>query len=340
MRAAFAIALAGLAACSNEPGAHWQQETALEAGQKLGGCVVADLDRSNPGDEIAVVAEDGSVYVATRSGGLWSSTRIAELPGEMIQIAAADVTQEFAGAELFTVGISEGGEDSGGPGALWFHSHAAAGWHSEQIFEDPQLLHAVCIGDIDPDSPGLEVLVAGYSRDVSLLYRVGGAWTPRRVGVLPAEAKGAASDGDWTVVVCTDGSVVRLVSDGDDLELETIGACDDAAARVAVRDGVVLVCANDGALRKIDGEISVIYQSTDRLRGAVWGEFNPTGAGIEAATAGYDGKVTVHVGTNVQVIGTDTDKFHHLAAGNIDGLGTALVACGYSGRVLVHSLTK
>jgi len=337
MRSAPAFALLGLVACSSEAGPVWRQEVAFEAGQKLGGCVVAELEPGVPGDELAAVAQDGSVYVVERADGLWTSSRIAELPGEMIQIAAADLTQEFAGAELFTVGSAQGGEESDGPGAFWYHSHAAAGWQSELVFEDTQLLHAVCVGDIDPDSPGLEVLVAGYSRNVFLLYHQGQTWVPRQVGTLPGKAKGAASSGDWTVVVCTDGSVVRVVSDGDDLELRTIANLGGALARVAVSDGAVLVSANDGVLRLIESETREVYRSEDRLRGALFGEFDASHAGLETATAGYDGKVTVH-GDRVQVIGTDEDRLHHLATGNVEGLGTVLVACGYSGRVLVHSL--
>jgi hypothetical protein len=36
-------------------------------------------------------------------------------------------------------------------------------------------------------------------------------------------------------------------------------------------------------------------------------------------------------------VGRDDDRLHHLASGSLAGLGRCLVACGYSGRVLVMS---
>ena len=65
----------------------------------------------------------------------------------------------------------------------------------------------------------------------------------------------------------------------------------------------------------------------------------------EMATVGYDGLIYVVTherdpdGAGFIVtrtpVGRDSDRFHHLAAGPIRGLGHVLVACGYSGRVIV-----
>jgi hypothetical protein len=77
----------------------------------------------------------------------------------------------------------------------------------------------------------------------------------------------------------------------------------------------------------------------------------PDRAGLEAATAGYDGAVTVLVrgdsswlgmtldgredgARSAQVAAQDTERLHHLAAATLAGRGTGLVACGYAGRLL------
>jgi hypothetical protein len=102
----------------------------------------------------------------------------------------------------------------------------------------------------------------------------------------------------------------------------------------------VLFCGNDGVLRLWqDGAVRELYASTERLRGAVIADLDPSRPGIEYATAGYDGRVVVvseeDSTLTATVVGRDAERFHHLAVGDLPGLGTCLVACGYGGRVIV-----
>ena len=125
----------------------------------------------------------------------------------------------------------------------------------------------------------------------------------------------------------------------------TIGRFDTALARVDVGpSGDVLISANDGNMRVIvDGDVEYVECSNEPMRGAVFADVDFWHAGVEMATAGYDGRVLVfsrevtggEVRYTITSVARDTDKFHHLAAGELEGLGEVLVACGYSGRVIV-----
>lgn len=329
----------------------WEQFTAFNTPDKLGGCVVADLDHRYPGDEIGVVSSSGKVYVVRRDPELGTFAReiVAELPGEMIQCAAGDLDGR-PGTELYTVGIATGGEDDGGPGAAWRIRLGAEGWEADRIFEDEALLHAVAIGDLDPGHVGDELVLAGYTKRVHLLVPSGNVFASQRITELPGEAKGAAIGPDKDglpalIVVCANGSAVRVRQEDDTWMRETIGLFDTALARVAVSaDGNVLIAGNDGNLRHIvAGETEYIECSADRQRGAVFADVDPLREGVELATAGYDGRILVisrkvvdgEIRYHITGAASDSDKFHHLAAGELPGLGAVLVACGYSGRVIV-----
>ncbi len=64
-----------LAACGgetpDETPASWGATIAFEAGQKLGGCAVGDLDATKPGNEILAVASTGEIYLVHHDSGLF-----------------------------------------------------------------------------------------------------------------------------------------------------------------------------------------------------------------------------------------------------------------------------
>ena len=165
-------------------------------------------------------------------------------------------------------------------------------------------------------------------------------------------------------VACDDGSLVHLARpvEGGVWTLRDTFESDAPLARVAARGDELLVCGNDGKLWLHAATASGAFRRStqclaadDRLRGAVFADLDPRAEGLEAATAGYDGTLRVLQLTALrfagdvipesaglpeyfvepEVVAEDTDKLHHLAAGRFEGLGTALVSAGYSGRVLV-----
>jgi len=78
----------------------------------------------------------------------------------------------------------------------------------------------------------------------------------------------------------------------------------------------------------------------DKLRGAVLADLDPQVPGPEVATVGYERRLTILHREGERWKPTpvlrESEKFHGLAAGDLDGDGDQeLVACGYSGRLIV-----
>ncbi len=350
-----ALLLSGCAASSSSTPLWWQ-ETAAELNVKLGGCTVGDLDPAYPGQEIGVVAGDGSVFCLRFDGRGWAQEEVAQLPGEQIQCLACDLFPDLPGDELVTVGVARGSEESGAPGAAWVHWKEAGTWHSEKLFEDTALLHALAFGDVDPRHAGDELILAGFSGRVNVLSRGDDELVSESFGPLPGNAKGAATGLGGVVLACDDGSLCVMRRADAGWQLEILDKFQTQLARVSAQPSRALVSANDGNLRLVDGNgVQVIPISNQALRGALLVDLDPELDGQEMATAGYDGKLWlialreaetdnlslgIRAGDRVvqrTVIGQDDDRLHHLTSGALSGLGPCLVACGYSGRVIVVS---
>lgn len=335
------LALLFAASCASTASeGRWRTETILDAGEKLGGCVVADLDPRSEGNEVAVVGSSGRVYIVRRDGDGWAHDVVGPMGGEMIQCVAGRFVPGWDVEQLLCVGVEEGGEDDGGRGAAYLVYRFNDAWATELVATDRALFHAAAVGDLDPDHVGDEALLAGYGRRALRVSRGPEGWTEHDAGPLPADAKCAVAFDRGVAVGCTDGSLA-LVEPG---EAGSRGLVLDAAGSAQSRLGTdgrrLVVCRNDGTLALVDDAgARTIYSEGDRLRGAVLAELAADVPGLEAATAGYSGQVTVLFGGGEtwrpEAVHQDTDKLHHLAAGELDGSDGALelVGCGYSGLV-------
>lgn len=346
----------------------WRADVAHVGDTRLSGVACGDIDPASPGDELIAVGDLGQIVYARCRAGVFESSVVEATGGELLQVAVGDVDRARPGAEVVTVGVLTGAEDDGAEGVAWLLARRPDGtFERTELFRTGALLHAVVIADLDPRAPGNEVALAGFTREVTLLARVDGAFVPRTIATLPGNAKGLAATANGLVVACDDGSLLLLARPTD--------AAGDGAwtvarswqqnaplARVATRAGELLVCSNDGVLNLHQtaggggfSRTTTCLQLDDRLRGAVFADVDPRVEGSEAATAGYDGTVRVvrltpwpvaddlvPVGQGLvnyrvesEIVADDTARLHHLATGRFDGLGTALVTAGYSGRVLV-----
>ncbi|MEZ6016944.1 MAG: hypothetical protein R3F49_17635 [Planctomycetota bacterium] len=346
----------------------WRTHEAFAGEVRLSGVACGDIDPRSPGDELVAVGELGRITYARCVGGAFESEVIAETGGELLQVAVGDVDRERPGAEIVAVGVLTGTEEELGEGAAWLlrrSADGAGGFEREVLAQSPALIHAVVIGDLDPATPGNEVALAGFTREVTLVTRTPEGFAARVIAKLPANAKGMAATARGLVVACDNGALVWLARPseaGAEWNTARVWRGEAPLARVATRPDEVLVCGNDGVLRLFQTKSDEAFEREtrcvaldDRLRGAVFADVDPRSPGTEAATAGYDGTVRVvrlepwpvaadlvpaSAGlVNYRVIediaAEDTAKLHHLASGRFDGLGTCLVSAGYSGRVLV-----
>ncbi len=333
-------------ACSSPDGGTGTQKhvVLIQGAGKLGGCGIGELDERSSGPEIATVGSDGRVHVCRQEDGGWTAEVVDEVPGEQIQLALGPVGPKGLAA-LVSVGVEQGGEDDGGSGIAWMLWREQGLWQRRVLLRDSALLHAAAVGDVDSGAPGNEVVLAGFTRRVHLVTLGLAGPESRVIGSLPGNAKGLALGLGGILVACDDGSLVRFErpgkgSQGETWNSEVLVRHEQPLARLSAVDDRALYCGNDGVLRLWRaGASAELYRSSDRLRGAVFvGEGrNDRGNAWAFASAGYDHTVRLHSEppspTNMTAL-ADTDKLHHLAAGEIDG-EPVLVSCGYSGNLVL-----
>ncbi|MGD2018670.1 MAG: hypothetical protein PVJ89_11175 [Planctomycetota bacterium] len=352
----------------------WELATVFRGDARINGVACGELDPDAPGDEIVAVDRRGVVRMFRRAGEgfepLDLGPGVPRNPGELVQVICADLLPSVPGDEVVAVGMLDGGEDDGGPGLVRVLARLPGGW-SEARLETPALVHAVTAGDLAPDRPGQEVVVAGYFGAARLL---GASVTAAGLALEDlsrphdlehqGNAKGACLTDGGFVLACDDGGLLEFVrEEGGEIALSTRRDLGATLARIAPfpGDGVV-VCDNSGQFRliergasgRLDGATTALERADNRLRGAVVADLLPDSVGVEAATAGYDGVVRVvrldRVGltflqdpsradqlawlTSKVRVARDSAKLHHLTTGELDGLGLCLVSCGYSGCVL------
>lgn len=333
--AAFALASSGMPAAGEEPPA-WKTLVAYEAGAKLGGCVVGNVDPDHDGDEITAAAADGRILVIRKTGEGFTGEAVAKTPGEMIQVAVGELNGAAGSVEIVAVGVTEGGEgDPDAKGAAVLVSRHGKEWRQERIFEDTALLHGVGFG-----LGG--VVVVGYSNTAHLLTRgPERTWKATKIADLPGAGKCVVRHGAGVAIGCHDGSVVVVSRTEDGFSAKTVDHRDAGRARIASRDGWILTSDDDATLSLVteDGT-TALHEESAKLRGAVLAELDPESPGLEAATAGYGKAITVvrrrGDAWRAEVVARDADRIHHLTSGRLPGIDrTVLVTCGYSGRVLV-----
>jgi len=227
---AFACVLAIASACTAPVGSNaapsppspWMTHVAFEIDDSLDGCAIGDLDPMRDGDEIAVLTASGEAHLVYHELGIWRSERMWQAPGEMIQCAIGDADPSRPGLELVAVGMAEGRESDGGPGAAYLVHRTSGGWRGREIFRDDALLHGVAISDggawvvgytnraLRLEPTGADSASAGSADSGDADASDPPAFRATAVAKLPDAGKNAIVLGDDIVIACTDGSLVRV----------------------------------------------------------------------------------------------------------------------------------
>lgn len=368
----------------------WTLTVAVEGDVRINGVACGDLLPDVAGDEIATVDRLGRLRIhrlrsrAEREadGVAFEEVPLPPIPvvggdaagaaaGELVQVVVGDLAPTIPGDEIVAVGVAEGGEDDGGPGAVRVYCRSGAnGSWVEHRFVAPALVHAVTIGDVIADRAGNEFLVAGFFGETLIgqldAFSGGVTLSVRKTGLThEGNAKGACLVESGFVLACDDGGLVWYHVDeaGEWSRTDRLDLGEPLARVAEYPNGEIAVCGNGGTFRLVHRDAArghtrevTMVRSDNRLRGAVVADLDPGHPGMETATAGYDGEIRVvrltvaaatgedewdRVSSTAALIARDTAKLHHLTTGVFPGLGSSrvpsLVSCGYSGEVLVLS---
>ena len=321
----------------------WRVTEIFSSPTKLGCCAVGELLAEYPGPEVVAVGATGEVFVIHREGDGWAHQSAGSMGGEMIQCVIGDVDPTRPGLEIVAVGMLEGGEDDGGLGAANLVWREDGRWMWERIYQDEALIHGVTVADLDASRPGAEILLTGFSnRAYALAFGESGVEV-ELAGELGGAGKNAVPHDGGAAIPCRDGAVVLLRRDEGGWSSRVLDRAGAGQARIASDGERLLVARDDGALSLIEGGARrELLHEEAKLRGAVLADLDPALPGLEAATAGYSGRVTVlyeELGTwTPLVVHSATDSLHHLAAGDlVEGGALELVTCGFDGSVhLLH----
>jgi hypothetical protein len=326
-------------ASAGEPA--WTSAVIADVGEKLGGIATGDLDPSVPGDEIALASESGRVRVIRRVGADWRLEEAVHLGGEAIQVAVGDADSSRPGIEIVAFGMERGGESEDGAGVATLVYRTATGWASEVVARRGALVHGGCVADVDPDRAGSEIVLVGYDKRAVVVARGTKDWETVAEVPLASEGKVAIPFGAGALVACVGGTVEAVARETGRWRSRVLATLPAGAARLAADGTRVVVACDDGALRLIEGaSVTVLHQdkAKERARGAVLADLDSTKPGLEAATAGYSGTVTVlrpgADGSSVTAL-EGAGRLHHLATFPLEGPSgrLGLLACGYAGKV-------
>lgn len=336
------LGLIGAATSARAQSAGWRSEIAADFGIPIGGCAIGDADPTRPGNEIVAVLRDGRILLVYREDGAWKHEQIARSPGEMIQVAIGDARPDLPGQEIVAVGVSRGREDDGGPGAALVIARRGKDWTIEKAFEDRALLHGVGVCEAG-------LVVAGYSERAHLLRRGPRDWTSELIAKLPGPGRSVVAARGGAAIACKDGALVLAREDKGRWSAREIDRRGAGRARIGASQGHIIASDDDGALSIIRGAAELagvpearrlIFQSEDKLRGAILADLDPTSPGLEAATATYTRSIVLlspgAEAWTARVLANGKGRFHHLSCGELPGLsGLSLVGVTTSGQLVV-----
>lgn len=147
----------------------WSSQTVFSA-DGASCLLVADLEPSRPGDEVAVGTASGTLWEIYWDGdwlnrSLWVSDEGIE------RIAFGDADPVLDGPELMLAGSA---------GELTLLERFGDSWSGKTIWRFPEKVEAIDAGDLAPESPG-QAIYAGGPTNVSRLFWDGAKWNADRI---------------------------------------------------------------------------------------------------------------------------------------------------------------
>jgi hypothetical protein len=299
--------------------------------------------------EVVGLDDRGRCWVLVGYSGNWTPLRRIDDGRWLGGLAHGDVDPRVAGAELYT------GGQAGNLYQLTAHHHGALDARLVAHFPGEEL-HTIVVGDVDAETPGVELLV--FTRP-GALYRVSptgehGAFEVARVAELEGRVRDAVVLPDGEVAtVSRAGTLETLRLEGTTLQRTVHARYDVGLGRLALGEGpgvVLYATLDDGRItrheRTADGRFTreLIHIDEQGPRGIAAGRFHADPGVESVAIFGYGKEVRLLSRRGdepwaVETLFVDRDKGHWLSACEVDGRnGTReLVGSGYGGRIFLLS---
>jgi peptide/nickel transport system substrate-binding protein len=299
-------------------------------------------------EEVVALDDEGRCTILIPYSGRWTPMETVQEGSWLGGLAHGDLDPAVPGKELYT---------GGKKGDLWqivAHRHGALETRLAARFPGEEI-HTVVIDDLDPRTPGQEMLVFTWPGGLYLATAAGGKLAVRRVQPLDTRVRDAVvlPHAEGTVpevaVVSRAGRLELLRLEGEGARWTEIDRQRTGMGRVALReagDAIILytVC-DDGRVYRYErgkggwGAPQLIYAGPLGARGVVSGRFGKDPEQETIAVFGYSGRVEVLAREGAAWTATtvfkDRDKGHWLATIEADGRNATdeILCCGYSGRL-------
>ena len=127
-----------------------------------------DYDPAHAGDELILLASDGTVYSVIHNSGSWDVETVWQDVDSLLDAAIGDADPDTDGNEIVVVGLSWR--------ATMLHKSASGVWNITELWKAPGGLEGIDIGEFDPSHAGFEIAMGGYSRTVVMMYREDDTW--------------------------------------------------------------------------------------------------------------------------------------------------------------------
>jgi len=294
---------------------NWSTEEICSDNGNLRKAAIADILPERPGNEVVIASKSGKallVYGDHEAG--WTQETIYDgVP--LSRIAVGDVDPD-AGLEIYagTDVFRDGGEDQ--PTVIGIKKSGST-WINSTILVDTDKNRGVWVGDVDPDIPGQELYIFGYSTHLWQAHgSFTGGWTTEilfsdiargheiRIGDIMTDRAGPE------IAICGYSNSVKVVTmdrEGEDIAPEITGA-----ATAFVSSGqtaqVTLDIAGGGTLdirvSALSGLTVKASPSTLFIKGKVTIEVDP-GHTTETFSGDIVVSVTGSMGTSTHTITVD-----------------------------------
>ncbi len=158
------ICVKGTVFCVKQENKGWEYIEMFKDSNAPMSAVIAEINASHPGDEVVVAGLSWNATLIWGSGAKWYNKTIWRSPGALEGMVYDDFDGNHDGFELCITGYSN-------TAVMLFEKSSE--WYNEIIYHDPNPLltelNGAIVGDFSPEFTGMELVLVGFTGNVTLL---------------------------------------------------------------------------------------------------------------------------------------------------------------------------